>query len=173
VQPTNRVSYYQIIFPLCLFTTPSHKGLRSRQHQLRVHLQFIGFPICNDTLYGGTQDAAIKDEKKEAALNALSNATVNDLSVDNEDTGITKEVICAAKETCLVCQGKAEDAFSSSQLLVDGHSIDLHAFRYRINFGKKKQEGVDEIIGAVVCKIHHLPDWTNLFPYESIAKAMN
>lgn len=147
--------------------------LTGRQHQLRVHLQFIGFPICNDTLYGGTQDAAIKDEKKEAALNALSNATVNDLSVDNEDTGITKEVICAAKETCLVCQGKAEDAFSSSQLLVDGHSIDLHAFRYRINFGKKKQEGVDEIIGAVVCKIHHLPDWTNLFPYESIAKAMN
>jgi len=176
VQTNHGVSCYILssfsLFFVCLCYLTRY--LCSRQHQLRVHLQLLGFSICNDTLYGGICDAAIGKKRKQTSLTALSNAVANDKSIENVDIGMTKEAIRAAKDTCLVCQGKASDAFSSSQLLVSGHSINLHAFNYRITFAKKKQQ--QEVVGienieVVECKIDHLPAWTEPFQHESIQKA--
>jgi hypothetical protein len=52
------------------------------------------FIICNDTLYGGAVcNATIGEERKQKSLTALLNAAEHDTSVENVDTGITKEAI--------------------------------------------------------------------------------
>ena len=157
---------------LCLHSTlilTHFSWLRSRQHQLRVHLEFMGFPIHNDTLYGGTQNASIGEKMKMRAIEALNKSVAKDISAPNEDDGITTEMITAAKEVCLVCQGNADKSFSAAQLLVSGHRIDLHAMVYRITFEKKqKKQGPSEerqILGTIECKIG-VPDWAKSFQNE-------
>ena len=139
----------------------------SRQHQLRVHLKFLGFPILNDALYGGVSDEFSEDMEKDAvgALRSLA-TTHSDVEILSKKFGnISDNAASAAKEMCLICQGKYLKKFNSSQLLAGGHCIDLHATTYTITFEKKKgkqrsSEGDMDIIGTLECTSNGaLPDW--------------
>ena len=140
--------------------------LNSRQHQLRVHLQFIGFPIQNDLLYGGDETDSVTGEKMKAnSIAALIESNQNVECAQKE--GISEEIISSAKDVSLVCQGHPEKLFNPSQLLVSGHQIDLHAMTYQIAFGKKKQKKSSEndgkeILATVECKIDP-PAWAKAF----------
>jgi hypothetical protein len=114
--------------------------LLSRQHQLRVHLQAIGFPIYNDVLYGGT----VKSNEKmlSKALQAMSTTKQNDISFQSKNETLTEEIIQEAKDFCLCCKGNSgiQKSFNSHQLLMEGHAIDLHALSYRIKFAPKRKQ---------------------------------
>lgn len=114
--------------------------LLSRQHQLRAHLQAIGFPIDNDVLYGGT----VKSSEKmlSEVLQAMSNANQNDRSFLSKSETLTEEIVQEAKDFCLCCKGNGgiHKSFNSHQLLMDGHDINLHALSYRIKFEPKRKQ---------------------------------
>ena len=114
----------------------------SRQHQLRVHLQALGFPIHNDVLYGGKVDSDSKNVMKINAIQAIIDATKEDKCHLSKDQRVTEEIIQQAKEVSLCYKGVngIEKAFNSAQLLVEGHAIDLHALAYRIKFEKKSKK---------------------------------
>ncbi len=42
-----------IIFSVCVSILSAGRPLTGRTHQIRLHLQRAGFPICNDPIYGG------------------------------------------------------------------------------------------------------------------------
>lgn len=113
-----------------------------RQHQLRVHLQALGYPIHNDILYGGMVDGNNKAEMLKNTIQAMTKAAEHDRHYTPDDGRMTKQTIQDAKEFCLCCQGESgiKQSFNSAQLLVEGHQIDLHALAYRIHFQKKEKE---------------------------------
>lgn len=106
--------------------------------------------------------------REENAAQALKNSV--DRCCTQQNLGdITKEAMAAAKSLCQVCQGRFERKFNQSQLLVEGHSIDLHAESYNIRFEKKKRKNGDmarvtnEIVGLIECKCDdnlHAPSWS-------------
>jgi len=108
-----------------------------RQHQLRVHLQALGFPICNDTLYGGAanNDAKVCMKSVIDAIKDSSKASVEPIFVDLSVNNYSAK---SAKEICHCCNGNPEKAFNESQLLMDGSQIDLHAYRYKISFSREE-----------------------------------
>ena len=124
-----------------------------RQHQLRVHLEALGFPIHNDVLYGGKVDNNQQNEMKNQAIMSIIESRKYDKShISINEDSITNEVIKEAKEVSLCYTGNEEDiqqAFNSAQLLMEGHAIDLHALSYRIRFyskyKKKVRENSDEV----------------------------
>lgn len=147
--------------------------ITGRQHQLRVHLQAIGFSIHNDLLYGGKSACEEVGRMKSNALDALALSSVQDLSSENVQDGITQDSINAAKAVCLVCQGKTEEAFSESQLLCGGHSIDLHAFACRIKFTSKKGRELSDaeqkgVLGTLDCRLDQYPEWVKVFDSECL-----
>jgi hypothetical protein len=113
-----------------------------RQHQLRVHLQALGFPIHNDVIYGGEVDSSCKNKMKENSIQALNESVKNDRSCVSIEDKVTEEIIQQAKQFSLCRQGKKgiEQSFNSAHLLVEGHAIDLHALTYRIKFNKKRKK---------------------------------
>ena len=123
------------------------RPISGRTHQLRVHLEFIGYPIQNDCQYGGTLSSSTGKIQKEQAIKAISNTLQNttksllkEALVGNDDQHpISEECMNAAREVCLCSQGTdgIEKAFSDAQLLNGGHVIDLHAYQYRISFQSK------------------------------------
>mmetsp|Transcript_15363 Transcript_15363/g.28935 ORF Transcript_15363/g.28935 Transcript_15363/m.28935 type:complete len:981 (-) Transcript_15363:28-2970(-) len=142
--------------------------ITGRQHQLRVHLRAIGFPIHNDLLYGGKTVCGEVEKMKSNALDALALSSRKDFSSENVLDGITEDSIDAAKKVCLVCQGKPEEAFSVSQLLCGGHSIDLHAVACRIKFKSKRGRDISstdqtDIVGTLDCRLDQYPDWVKIF----------
>jgi len=119
-----------------------------RGHQLRVHLQHIGFPIVGDCQYGGSDVAGSgtstgTDSLKEVAKQAIakaSNASTASTTSTNSTNAIQPDQAKAAKEICKCCNGGEEgvtSSFNSAQLLGGGHAIDLHAFRYQVTFERK------------------------------------
>ncbi|KAF0684341.1 Aste57867_23654 [Aphanomyces stellatus] len=88
--------------------------LTGRQHQIRVHLQGIGFPIANDPLYGPSAfvDAILSVPGQEAPV------------VSSADT--TGSLL---RDICPSCQGGDGATFNWEQLHCQG--IWLHAFRYK------------------------------------------
>lgn len=125
-----------------------------RQHQLRVHLQALGFPICNDVLYGGK---ANNDTNvcKNLVVNAINDSCKSCVEPKFFDVSVTKDSAKAAKEICYCCNGNPEKAFNDSQLLMDGCQIDLHAYRYVISFGKEQN-----IISSLEFNVD-LPSWAS------------
>lgn len=113
--------------------------ITGRQHQLRVHLCAIGFPIHNDILYGGEIDTSQQDKRKIQSIEAIQHASQRDKCHLSISDFIKEESITQAKEVSLCCKGKIgiEQSFNSAQLLVEGHAIDLHALAYRIKFHRK------------------------------------
>eukprot|EP00815_Leptocylindrus_aporus_P002149 CAMPEP_0116075172 /NCGR_PEP_ID=MMETSP0322-20121206/16464_1 /TAXON_ID=163516 /ORGANISM="Leptocylindrus danicus var. apora, Strain B651" /LENGTH=360 /DNA_ID=CAMNT_0003565155 /DNA_START=445 /DNA_END=1524 /DNA_ORIENTATION=+ len=112
-----------------------------RSHQLRVHLQFLGFPIHNDLQYGGQPAESTHGQMKEEAINAMKRvSTIVECPINSSE--MSKSLIQAVIDTCACCgeanENLIENAFSSSQLLMDGeYAIDLHALKYRIKFKTK------------------------------------
>jgi len=124
-----------------------------RGHQLRVHLQHLGFPINEDVQYGhgssssgsGTKAAAV-----QAVMDA-SKCSANNLRSTCMQDAITDDQFRAARDVCRCCNGGAdgiEASFSAAQLLDGGHSIDLHALKYKVTFEhkakRKKRHKPDE-----------------------------
>ena len=114
-----------------------------RGHQLRVHLQHIGFPIVGDCQYGGRDVAGSgtgTGSLKEAAKQAIVEASNSSVASANSTNAIQLDQAKAAKEICRCCNGGEEgvtSSFNSAQLLGGGHAIDLHAFRYQVTFERK------------------------------------
>jgi 23S rRNA-/tRNA-specific pseudouridylate synthase len=122
--------------------------LTGRTHQLRVHLQWLGHPICGDLLYGATVSAQVFQNDKsltEAALQALETASL-DKSRD-EASAVDRELLNAAIADCLCCKGRdgCTQAFDRAQLLEAGHAIDLHAWRYTVQMAKDAEGGAGAI----------------------------
>ncbi len=147
--------------------------ITGRQHQLRVHLSAIGFPIHNDILYGGEVENSMQDEMKTNSIQAIENAQKEDKCNLALDDVVTETSIKQAKEVSLCLQGKEgiEKAFNKMQLLLEGHAIDLHALSYRIMFEKKgKKKKIDQAkeTVAVVELLVNEPIWTEVkIPAES------
>jgi len=138
--------------------------LTGRQHQLRVHLKELGFPIHNDVLY------CDQVENRQRILKAdVIKAVTTAIGSKIEEKGFSTDQIEAAREMCSCCQGEVEVAFNSAQLLQSGAIIDLHARKYIISFTtnktqKKKADAIihDESLGKIECKID-VPAWAKNF----------
>jgi len=123
--------------------------LTGRGHQLRVHLQWLGFPIHGDVQYGNTskpRDKDMRDKVIEAIYNSIQDEHYQPLvSSLEEEGGFDAGTISAAREVCRCCSGGRcgiIKSFSAAQLLEAGHAIDLHAWKYRIRFqGKDRKNG--------------------------------
>ena len=112
------------------------RPITGRGHQLRVHLQWLGFPINNDVQYGGTKnsDSITRETVFKAIKNATEKETNGTLFTNENDVQL-------AKNTCQICRNASnmKDCFNSAQLLDEGYSIDLHALKYKIYLEKKKK----------------------------------
>jgi len=98
-----------------------------RSHQLRVHLQWLGFPIVGDIQYG-----AISEKKSGVPLDHI----LGRMSKAENAYGHSNrtEVSEKAKVACTSCKGREGilKSFTEAQLLQKGHSIHLHSLRYRL-----------------------------------------
>ena len=107
-----------------------------RSHQIRVHLQWLGFPIHNDVQYGGS----VLSSNRNVSINAIE-SIIRGNEVNLENNRLTPDVLKAAKDTCTCCGStnrkdaitRIKASFSSSQLLQEGqYAIDLHAMKYQL-----------------------------------------
>jgi hypothetical protein len=108
-------------------------------------LQWLGFPIVNDVQYGGSEMLTIDSQDGiHKVLESLQHPTKEPSS-----KLLSIEDIQAARETCrCCCQSKesssCEDgivaSFTKAQLLQNGFSICLHAYRYSIPVPSKKKK---------------------------------
>jgi len=129
-----------------------------RGHQLRVHLQWLGFPICNDEIYGGRSHHTRPRSPVEKSISTILESTFTEKIVTYrvpytlscydgceklqeypKTREISEDEVAATKKACLCCKGNSGilKHFSESQLLLSGHEIDLCAVKYCINFDKQ------------------------------------
>jgi RNA pseudouridylate synthase len=145
--------------------------ITGRSHQLRVHLQWLGFPIVGDVLYGGRDiDEASRSRRMASAIDALvlsATKNVQELKVGY----IPDDDAAAARHACSLCQpGDKHEAsgvtafFTPAQLLESGHSIDLHASRYQIGILASKKNHVVEVLDLQVDN----PTWAKAVQSTSI-----
>lgn len=126
--------------------------LTGRSHQLRVHLEFLGFPIVNDILYGGKALEGPNSMANDTAILSLIESTKTP-EAERKGPHIPDNDVLAARSVCALCQSlvdKSTDAFDAvkdfftpAQLLQGGHAIDLHAFWYRISILANKKEDAE------------------------------
>jgi RluA family pseudouridine synthase len=91
--------------------------ITGRTHQLRLHLQQLGFPITNDYAYGGSDEFAPSenDDDVVAAASSASTTTINDSVHD-------RAVAC-----CAICTGGQTPLPNKRP-----SGIYLHAHRFRL-----------------------------------------
>jgi predicted sulfurtransferase/23S rRNA-/tRNA-specific pseudouridylate synthase len=133
-----------------------------RNHQLRLHLKLLGFPIVGDIQYGGEKYPSDID------LRSISLELMKQAVTANNDhsscLNLPLSDVIAAKQACSSCSGGETGiacSFTSSQLLAGGHSICLHALRYQIQFPPKKQKAktADNDTIAIATYQVSLPSW--------------
>lgn len=121
--------------------------ITGRGHQLRVHLQWIGFPIYNDIQYGGdsyysSDERGNNQQWKDTVIQHILKSCENETQCTESDGCITERDAQNAREVCLSRQGEAGilSSFTPAQLLQEGHSIALHALKYMVKFAKKSKK---------------------------------
>ncbi|CAJ1934961.1 unnamed protein product [Cylindrotheca closterium] len=134
--------------------------LTGRSHQLRVHLQWLGYPIMDDIQYDGKRlddELTTTMEGYDRVVQAMEKLQEQPkeeglaIATTAAEEGLTPAQVQAAIETSS-CARDVTSAFTPSQLLQGGHAICLHAYRYQIPFfakgskqhkKKDKQQGDD------------------------------
>ena len=147
--------------------------LTGRSHQLRVHLQWLGHSIVNDTLYGGALDASM--DLRSGLVQAENFRTRKSHASSSRRGKISERDAEAAAKICSFCTAGPEEAFSPAQLLQGGHAICLHAIRYHIVFHSTTHAHSRECIGKTTLRVGP-PSWTpndiaalvNVFPFDSL-----
>jgi 23S rRNA-/tRNA-specific pseudouridylate synthase len=132
-----------------------------RGHQLRVHLQALGYPITGDILYGGKllSGTGVKDAAVDVMMQNFSEG-------ENGSDLVSVSDVDAAKSACRCCTGGKEGieaSFTQAQLLGGGHAISLHALRYEIDFYSKKD--ATKLIGTLSMQVG-IPAWADLVQEE-------
>ncbi|KAL4175734.1 hypothetical protein KRP22_000695 [Phytophthora ramorum] len=110
------------------------KPVTGRTHQIRLHLQLIGFPIANDPCYGGELHFGESAERAEEIAAAKRSKGVLppkdpvDFSTPREETETEEEFM---KRTCTWCYVGESEAFNETQLHCS--KIWLHALEYKLD----------------------------------------
>ena len=116
--------------------------LSGRGHQLRVHLQWLGFPIEGDLAYGGRPlDTGSMDIAVQRMTEVIGKDELSALALDS----ISSEDVASARSACQCCQNGVAgivSSFTPAQLLV-GSAIHLHALRYEIPIPPRKRKTID------------------------------
>jgi tRNA pseudouridine synthase 9 len=129
------------------------KPVTGRTHQIRLHLQLVGFPIANDPCYGGKLhfgENAERLEEIEAAKRANSGAGDSVALIDSKQQNESARVTLASnksvdlstprqpsesedefmRRTCAWCRVGEAEAFNETQLHCA--RIWLHALEYKV-----------------------------------------
>lgn len=112
------------------------KPVTGRTHQIRLHLQLIGFPIANDPCYGGelhygetaarlSEIAAATEAKDGDTLPAATKEV--DLSTPRQEDESEEDFM---RRTCTWCRVGDAEAFNETQLHCS--RIWLHALEYKV-----------------------------------------
>lgn len=120
------------------------KPVTGRTHQIRLHLQLIGFPIANDPCYGGELHFGESVERIEviaAAKRSKADLTPKypvDFSTPRKENESEEEFM---KRTCTWCYVGEAEAFNETQLHCS--KIWLHALEYKVmSFSKHPSFGI-------------------------------
>jgi 23S rRNA-/tRNA-specific pseudouridylate synthase len=140
------------------------RPITGRNHQIRLHLKWLGFPIIGDTLYGGRSLSSEMDSNKSTKEEITNNVIEVMLRrcmeqearpCDEQNVAVVEQ---RARQACTFCsrQSKEEiiDSYSTAQLLQDGHEIHLHALRYKFILTNSKSAAKEEVSFEV-----GLPSW--------------
>lgn len=141
--------------------------LTGRGHQLRVHLQWLGFPIDGDLSYGGWP---VNSDCSGTAIQRMMEAIPKEESSDLFLDSISSEDAIAARLVCRCCHdGEVGivSSFTPAHLLYGG-AICLHALRYEIPISRRKRKHVegDKEPLAVLSMEVGLPKWA--LPYGNV-----
>lgn len=150
--------------------------ITGRGHQLRVHLQLIGFPIHNDVEYGGNSvnNESMNEQKKLVSAQSMLEVSAS-TSVCCHEATVTSFEVESAIRLCKCCNAGIDGirtSFNTAQLLGGGHAIDLHSYKYCITFQgnelmDQKPERIDtgsSLDGASMIELTtDLPSWTASF----------
>lgn len=110
------------------------KPVTGRTHQIRLHLQLIGFPIANDPCYGGELHFGESAERAEEIAAAkrikddLPPKDPVDFSTPRKENESEDEFM---KRTCTWCYVGEAEAFNETQLHCS--KIWLHALEYKLD----------------------------------------
>ena len=128
--------------------------ITGRNHQLRVHLQLLGYPILGDVQYGGPRWGS-------AALDRIVTDLMQHAIADDNQRlpSLTDDTVRAAKRACTCCLHGVEGAFTKAQLLQGGHAIRLHALCYQLTVLAPKTAGDSLAPLGVVDFGVDPPDW--------------
>jgi tRNA pseudouridine synthase 9 len=109
------------------------KPITGRTHQIRLHLQLIGFPIANDPCYGGELHFGESAERAEEIATAMRTKAELppkdsvDFSTPREESESEEDFM---KRTCTWCYVGESEAFNETQLHCS--KIWLHALEYKV-----------------------------------------
>eukprot|EP00797_Seminavis_robusta_P010175 Sro174_g076540.2 (806) ;mRNA; r:13314-15731 len=158
--------------------------ITGRSHQLRVHLQLLGFPIVGDVLYGGRDlNQATALQRQTSAIDSLIQSTRR-AEPELRVKSVTDSDGIAARNACGLCHPFGHESaecsisaactscfFTPAQLLKSGHAIDLHAYRYRVDIlpSKKNAEGSGNDPVGVLDLIVAQPAWASSDLTSSLA----
>ena len=113
--------------------------ITGRGHQLRVHLQLLGFPIHNDVEYGGFLAGEERKQLLATSINTVLESSAMSIQCLREESVSVEELESAIK-MCRCCADGitgVQSSFKDNQLLGAGQAIDLHAAKYSFNHNEK------------------------------------
>jgi 23S rRNA-/tRNA-specific pseudouridylate synthase len=139
------------------------RPITGRSHQIRLHLQFVGHPIANDSEYGGDRWFADKDGEI-ACQDAKAQLSTWDQDTPTLDTHATEfeveELVKCQQQagevnsdfirlTCFLCSRRGGAGRSMLEFLVRCRGIWLHAFQYTLV----------NLAGEKICHQTKVPKW--------------